>query len=213
MIRKMALTAAAASLALAGLVATAGPAAAGKVALGNATTSGVISCSITGKVKFSPALSNINTQPSTTTAKTKSTACTGTPTGGPGPIIKAKGLVTSVGTEPGTCSGLTEEGDTPFSAVITWKSTGATLNSSNVTFQNVGPSGLGFNLPSNGEAGKNTSVVTGSFAGEGAWAHADIDSGPVIDALTQPGGCDPNEKGKAKGIKKLTITGGHIDIG
>jgi hypothetical protein len=212
MIRKTMLTVAAAALAFGGFAAVAGSAGAAKAALGNATTSGVISCTITGKVKFKPALSNINTQPTTTTAKTKSGTCTGN-ANGLYPITKAKGLTTSTGTEPGTCSGLTEEGTTPFTSNISWKASGASLNASAVTFQNVGPSGAGFDLPAAGESGKNTTVITGSFAGEPGWAHADIDIGPVATALTTPGGCNPNEKGKAKGIKKLTITGGHIDIG
>ena len=74
MLRKVVLTASAAALALGGFVAVAGPATAGKVALGNAT--GTVTCGITGKVKISPALSDINTLPSTTTAKTKSTTWT-----------------------------------------------------------------------------------------------------------------------------------------
>ena len=216
MLRKIVLTASAAALALGGLAVTAGPASAGKVALGDA--SGTVSCNITGKVKISPALSDINTLPSTTTAKTKSTSCTGTPTGSPGPITKSKGLTTSTGTAPGTCSGLLTVGATPFTTAITWKAAGATLNPSAITFANVGPSGLGFDLPSTGAAGAGTSIITGSFAGETAWSHADIDATPVLAALADVGptatgkGCGANAKGKAKGIKKFAVIGGHIDI-
>jgi len=76
-------------------------------------------------------------------------------------------------------------------------------------FANVGPQGDGFDLPSNGAAGKATSTVSGSFSGDDAWAHASVDLGQVASQLAT---CDPNEKGKVKGIKKITITGGHIDI-
>ncbi|MGZ4753991.1 MAG: hypothetical protein ACXWA9_03750, partial [Acidimicrobiia bacterium] len=161
MLRKMVLTASVATLALGGLATMAQPAFAGKVALGNAT--GTASCNITGKVKISPALSEINTQPSTTTAKTKSTSCSASGgTIGAHPITKSKGLVTSTGTTPGTCTGLLTPGTSPFSATVTWKASGASLNPSTITFANNGPSGDGFDLPSTGAAGAATSVITGS---------------------------------------------------
>ena len=217
MLRKIVLTASAAALALGGFAAVAQPASAGKVALGNAT--GTASCTITGKVKISPALSDINTQPSTTTAKTKSGTCTSSGgTIGANPITKAKGTVTSTGTTPGSCSGLLAAGTSPFTTSIKWSASGASLNPSNITFANNGPSGLGFDLPSTGAAGAATSVVTGSFGGEKAWAHADVDSGPILAALADVGptatgkGCGANAKGKAKGIKKITITGGAINV-
>jgi hypothetical protein len=217
MLRKFVLTASAAALALGGLAVMAGPASGAKVALGNAT--GTVTCNITGKVKISPALSDINTLPSTTTAKTKSTSCTSS--GGnvsANPVTKAKGLTTSTGTTPGTCSGLLAAGTSPFSTTITWKATKATLNPSTITFANNGPSGLGFDLPSTGAAGAATSIVVGSFGGEKAWAHADVDSGPILAALADVGptatgkGCGANAKGKAKGIKKITVIGGTINV-
>ncbi|MGZ4735378.1 MAG: hypothetical protein ACXVKA_13605 [Acidimicrobiia bacterium] len=217
MLRKVVLTASAAALALGSLATFAPPAFAGKVALGNAT--GTVSCNITGKVKISPALSEINTQPSTTTAKTKSTSCTASGgTIGAHPVTKSKGLATSTGSSPGTCTGLLAAGTSPFSVSVTWKAAGASLNPSSITYANDGPSGLGFDLPSTGAAGAATSVVTGSFGGEKSWAHADIDAGPILTALADVGptatgkGCGANAKGKAKGIKKITITGGHINI-
>jgi len=217
MLRRTALAASAAVLVLGGLAVTAGPAFAGKVALGDAT--GSVTCNTTGKVKISPALSDINTQPSTTTAKTKSTSCTSSGgTIGAHQITGSKGTSTSVGTGPGTCSGLLTPGTSPFTTTIKWKASGATLNPSNITFANNGPSGIGFDLPSNGAAGAATSVITGSFAGETAWAHADADAGPILAAIADVGptatgkGCGANAKGKAKGIKKVTIIGGHTTI-
>ncbi|MGZ6978536.1 MAG: hypothetical protein ACXVJW_10540 [Acidimicrobiia bacterium] len=217
MLRKVVLTASAAALALRSLATFASPAFAGKVALGNAT--GTVTCNTTGKVKISPALSDINTQPSTTTAKTKSTSCTASGgTIGAHPVTKAKGLTTSTGTSPGTCSGLLTPGTSPFTTTVTWKAAGASLNPSNITFANNGPSGLGFDLPSTGAAGAATTVITGSFGGEKAWAHADIDAGPILAALADVGptatgkGCGANAKGKAKGIKKITVTGGTINV-
>ena len=208
--KKVAVAVTTAALAFGGLAATAGPAAATKVALGDAH--GTVSCSITGKVKIKPALSDINTLPSTVTAKTKSLSCTGTVSGLA--VTKSKGKVVSVGTSPGTCSGLLTPGTSPFTVEIKWTVPGASLNNSVVTFANQGPSGLGFNLPANGAADAATSVVTGSFSGEKAWAHADIDSGPVLAAFTATdgSGCAPNAKGKAKGIKKLTIVGGTFNL-
>jgi hypothetical protein len=217
MFRKIVLTASAVTLALGGLATFASPAYAGKVALGNAT--GTATCNILGKVKISPALSDINTLPSTTTAKIKSTTCTSSGgTIGAFPITKVKGAATSVGTGPGTCSGLLMAGSSPFTVTLTWKATGATLNPSTVTYANDGPSGLGFDLPSTGAAGAATSTVTGSFSGEKSWAHADVDTTPILAALADVGpnatgkGCGANSKGKAKGIKKITITGGHINV-
>jgi hypothetical protein len=209
MLRKIGMTAVAVAIGFGGIAAFAGPASAGKPVLGNAT--GNVTCPVTGKVKIVPPLTNVNTQPSTTTAKTKAPApCTASGgTIGAYGITKAKGLVTSTGTEPGTCSGVLEPGSTPFNATITWKSGGAKLNPSTVTFANVGPAGDGFDLPSNGAAGKGTSTVNGSFAGDTAWSHASVDLAQVASQLAT---CDPNEKGKVKGIKKITITGGHITL-
>ncbi len=208
MVRKLGMTAVAVALTFGGLATFAGPAFAGKPALNNAT--GNVTCNIIGKVKIVPPLTNVNTQPSTTTAKIKSTSCSATGgTIGQYGITKAKAGVISTGTEPGTCSGVLEPGSTPFTATISWKSGGASLNGSTVTFANVGPQGDGFDLPSNGAAGKATSTVGGSFSGNDAWSHASIDLGQVASQLAT---CDPNEKGKVKGITKITVTGGHIDI-
>jgi hypothetical protein len=210
MLRKIGMTAVAAAVALGGVAAFAGTASAGKPVLGNAT--GNVTCGITAKVKINPPLSSVNTSPSTTTGKVKSTSCTATGgTIGAYGITKAKGVVSSTGTEPGTCEGVTGVGSTPFTATVTWKSGGAKLNGSTITFANSGPSGIGFNLPATGAAGAATSIVTGSFAGDDAWAHADADPA-VITALTTPGICTPNAKGKTKGLKKIGIIGGHITV-
>ena len=168
MLRKIVLTASAAALALGGIAAVAGPASAGKVALGNAT--GTVSCNITGKVKISPALSDINTLPSTTTAKTKSRTCTSSGgTIGANPITKAKGVVTSTGTTPGTCSGLLAPGTSPFTAAITWKAAGATLNPSTITFANLAPARHRLRPAGHrGRAARRRTVIVGSFQGEKA---------------------------------------------
>jgi hypothetical protein len=124
---------------------------------------------------------------------------------------KVKGLVTSTGTSPGTCDGVTTPGSTPFTATLGWKGSTATLNGSTITFANSGPSGIGFDLPATGAAGAATSIVTGSFGGNSAWAHATADPS-VITAITTPGICTPNAKGKAKGLKKIAIIGGSINV-
>jgi hypothetical protein len=210
MLKKLGMTAAAAALTLGTVAALGTPAfAGGKVALGDA--SGTVHCTITGKVKINPPLTNANTVPSTTTAKTKSVTCTSSGgTIGAHPITKSKGAVTSVGTSPGTCSGLTGVGSSPFTVVVQWKATGASLNNSNITYSNEGPSGIGFNLPSGGATGTSPngndgSSITGSFTGEHSWSHADV----VLPDFSL---CNPNGSKPAKGIKKLTVTSGTLDI-
>jgi hypothetical protein len=182
------------------------PAGAAKIAVGNAT--GTVHCTTTGKVKISPALTNANTLPSTTTAKIKSISCTGTTGNAAVTISKAKGSATSTGTSPGTCTGLLTPGTTPFSVHVDWKATGGSLNATDITYANVGPSGIGFDLPSNGAAGAATSTITGSYAGEKSWSHATI----ALPDLTLCNPGPPPKNKPAKGIKKLTITGGTIDI-
>jgi hypothetical protein len=226
MLRKTVMAAAAAALALGGVAAFASPASAKTVVLGNAQAAGNITCNITGKVKITPALSDINTLPSTTVAKTKSSSCTGTLVGGYA-VTSAKSTVTSVGTTAGTCTGLLTPGTSPFTAAVSWKASGAKLNASSATFTNNAPGGLGFELPGDPDGAgpitsaslAHTTVITGSFAGQGAYANVGVDTGPVLLALTDTGpnatgkGCGASAKnGKAKGIKKLTLTGGTFNI-
>jgi hypothetical protein len=223
MLRKSGLTAAAVALAFGGIVAFPSPASAAKPVLGNAT--GNVTCQITAKVKISPPLKDSvvapNVIPSSTLAKTKSTSCTssGGTIGGFMNGGKSKGVVTSTGTEPGTCTGLAAPGSTPFTADITWKPSGAKANGSKVTFANVGGSLSGFSLPADGAAGKATSVVTGSFAGNTAYATANaaggiIDISRCFDVTTvKPGKNGKPDKVKtkaAKGLKKITISSGSL---
>jgi hypothetical protein len=227
MLRRIGLTAVAVALGFGGAAAAfASPAGAAKPDLGNAT--GNVTCQITAKVKISPPLKDSvvapNLTPSTTTAKTKSTSCTSN--GGTiGTFMnggKSKGLVTSTGTEPGTCTGLAEPGDTPFTSEITWKPSGAKANGSSITFANVGATETldGFLLPAAGETGKGTSVITGSFAGHTAWAFANLGGLPDISKCFDVTTVKPGKNGKpdkvktkaAKGLKKLVVVSGHITI-
>jgi hypothetical protein len=136
---------------------------------------------------------------------------------------KSKGVVTSVGTEPGTCTGLATPGTSPFTADIKWKPNGAKANNSLVTFANVGGSLTGFSLPATGAAGKATSTVSGSFAGDTAYAVAYaaggiIDISRCFDVTTtkvKPGKNGKPDKVKvktkaAKGLKKITIGSGSL---
>jgi hypothetical protein len=184
-------------VAFGGIAMVAGPASAGKPTI---TATGNVSCSgLNGKVKINPPLTNANTQPSTITAKIKAT-CTGSTETGVTPSA-AKGSVLSVGTSPGTCSGLTQPGTTPFGVDLKWKGTGGKINPSHVTFPNVTPAGIGFDL--------NNGDTSGSYAGnDNADAHANID-------IPDFAACDPGPPPKnkpAKGIKKLTITSGTLTI-
>ena len=193
-----------AALALGSIAAFAGPAgAASKVPLGNAH--GTLHCSgITAKVKFNPPLANNNTQPSNTSIKSKiGGPCSGSLTGAPGAAItKAKGTGTIIGNSPGTCSGLTSDGTAPVNLHTVWKASGATLNVTDSTFNGVGAEGVGFRLP---KATGGTVTGTGSFSGEPVEIHAQA-------ALPNLADCNPGANGKTKGIKKLTITSGTIDI-
>jgi hypothetical protein len=224
MLRRIGISAAALAVGLGGLALAAPAAGAAKPDLGNAT--GSVTCQITAKVKISPPLKNSavapNTTPSTTTAKTKSTSCTSS--GGTiGTFMnggKSKGLITSTGTEPGTCTGLVEPGETPFTADTTWKPSGAKANSSKITFANVGPKeplGSGFLLPADGAAGAATTTVTGSFQGNSGWAVANIappDTSRCFDVTTvKPGKNGKPDKVKtkaAKGLKKIEVTSGTL---
>ena len=203
MLRKVGMAAGVAALALGSVAAFAGPAgAAAKVPLGNAH--GTLHCtSLTAKVKFTPPLSNANTQPSVTDIKGKVGSCTGTLTGAPGAAVsKAKTTGQIVGNSPGTCSGLTSDGTAPVKIHTVWKATGATMNATDTTWNGVGAEGVGFKLPKTG----GTSSSTGSYSGESAVIHAQA-------ALPNLADCNPGPNGKpAKGIKKLTITGGTLDI-
>ncbi len=204
MIRKITLTVAAAALTMGGVVAFAGPAGAGaKVPLGDAH--GTLHCSgITAKVKFNPPLSNSNTVPSLTTIKGKvSGPCTSSLNGAPGAAItKAKNTGSIQGNTPGTCSGLTQDGTADVHLHTTWKASGATLNVSDSTFNGVGAEGVGFRLP---KANGGTVTGTGSFSGEAVEIHAQA-------ALPNLADCNPGPNGKTKGIKKLAITSGTVDI-
>jgi hypothetical protein len=221
MLRRIGISAAALAVGLGGLALAAPAAGAAKPELGNAT--GNVTCQITAKVKINPPLKNSvvapNTTPSTTTAKVKSVSCTSN--GGTiGTFMnggKMKAVITSTGTEPGTCTGLVEPGETPFTSVTTWKPNGAKANGSNITFANVGPKeplGSGFLLPADGEDGAGTTNISGSFAGHDAWAVANIappDTSRCFDVTTQKPGKPPKTKA-AKGLKKIEVTSGTIFI-
>ncbi|HZJ25737.1 MAG TPA: hypothetical protein VFF40_01765 [Acidimicrobiia bacterium] len=206
MIRKIALGAAATALTFGGLALVASPAGAGKPPPFDAT--GSVTCSIWGKAKIDPPLTNANVLPSTTTAKIKGKdTCSGT-TGNPlvtPTTIKA--VVTSTGTEAGTCDGLVTPGTSPFNVDIKWKAAGGKLNPSTIVFPGITPAGIGFDL--------NNGNTTGSYAGTAnanAHAHANIDPAGLNFALCAPT-VKPSGKIKAaKGIKKLVVTSGTISI-
>jgi hypothetical protein len=202
MLRKIGMAASVAAIALGGLAMTAGVAsAAGKPTI---TATGSVHCTgLVGKVSIKPALTNVNTLPSVTDSKTKAT-CTGTTEQGVTPT-SAKSTTHSVGTSPGTCSGLLLPGTTPFTSITNWKASGGHINPSTTVFPNVTPAGGGFALL-NGD-------VTGSYAGNNnASAQANIDIAAVATALATK--CDPiPPKNKApKGIKKIVILSGTTDI-
>jgi hypothetical protein len=201
MIRRIALAATTAALALGGVAVAAGPAAA--AAGPTITAVGSVNCNISGKVKISPALTNANTLPSTTTAKIKG-SCTGTTESGVTPT-SVKSVVTSTGTTPGTCTGLLTPSTAPFTAGNTWKASGGKINPSTVVFPGFAPNGGGFAL--------TLGTTTGSYAGfQNATAQANVDLALIAGQIAT--GCDPQPpKFKAaKGIKKITILSGTLNI-
>ena len=204
MIRRIAIGATAASLALSGLAIFAQPAFAAKPTI---TATGSATCSITGKLKISPPLTNTNTVPSTVTGKLKGT-CTGTTEGGVSPA-KIKIGLTQHGTAAGTCNALAAGSTDPFTLAVTWKGSGGHINPSTATvkgFQLSGTPNFGFDLP-NSTATVPKTTVTGSYPGVGtvtAHAHIAVPDTSVCNATTKSNGTVK----AAKGIKKIAILPG-----
>ena len=112
------------------------------------TAQGSVNCSITGKVKISPPLTNTNTVPSTISGKLKGT-CSGTTEGGVTPT-KVKIGITYRGSGPGTCNGLAQPGVDPFTMSLAWKGAGGKINPSTATLKGfvlTGVPNFGFDLP------------------------------------------------------------------
>jgi hypothetical protein len=219
------------ALAFAGLAVVAESADAAKPVIGNAT--GTANCTGGGKVKLKPGLRNednaTNNYPgyngvprwivgaTTTSAKLK-LVCTGT-TGIPG-VSPAKGKVTatSVGTEPGTCTGLLsgEPSTTPFSVEIKWKANGGKgMNNTFISYSGFEAEGLGFKLPQTG----GTATVTGSYAGNTSEAHAVLAEIPDFSRCEPKIKCKEDKSGATctasseklkvkggKGLKKLALS-------
>jgi hypothetical protein len=190
MFRRVALAAAAASIALGGLALTAGAAGAAAPPI---NASGALNCTAVGKAKISPALTSAAVI-RTTTAKVTLT-CTG-----PSGVTSGKStLVSTSQTAQNGCTGLAS-GLGQFSGPTKWKGA-VKVNPSTVTFSNGNAdfANSGFFLPSQGpNPPAGTSTITGSFGGQHATAHVILD----IDLATFTSQCN-----SPKGIKKLTFTG------
>jgi hypothetical protein len=203
MIRKIALAATSAALALGGIATMSSPVSAAKPTI---TAQGSVNCSITGKVKISPPLTNTNTVPSNITGKLKGD-CTGTTEQGVTPA-KVKIGITYRGSGPGTCNGLAQPGVDPFTMSLTWKGAGGKINPSTATLKGfvlTGVPNFGFDLP-NPNAPSPRTTVTGSYAGTNtasAHAHIDVPDTSVCDPTTKNGKTKP-----PKGIKKIVILPG-----
>jgi hypothetical protein len=195
----------AAALAFGGVVVASGPAGAAPkpiiTATGNAT------CSITGKVKIDPPLTNQNTQPSNIVGKLKGT-CTGSTEQGVTPTKVKIALSYNTG-NPGTCNGLATPSTDPFTASLTWKASGGKINPSSATLKGfvlATVPNFGFDLP-NPNSPSPRSTVTGSYAGTNnasAHAHIDVPDTSKCDPTTKPNG----QTKPAKGIKKIAILEG-----
>lgn len=195
MIRRIALSATAAALAFGSVVALAGPAGA---AVTPVNASGTANCSVSGKAKINPPLTNAVVL-RTITVKATLSGCTGT-----SGVTSGKATLTETSASPSNgCTGLAS-GLNSVSGSIKWK--GATkYNLSAISFSN-GESTLGanigFRLPSNGPtpAAGTSTFGAGSFAGEHAVATATLDLNLAGFLAACPGP-------KGKGIKKLAFTG------
>jgi hypothetical protein len=194
----------------AGLVvgaAVAAPEVASAAAKPTITATGNVSCSITGKVKIDPPLTNQNTVPSNITGKLKGT-CTGTTESGVSPTGVKIGI-TYAGTQPGTCNGLATPGNDPFTITATWKASGGKINQTTATLKGFAVSAVpnfGFDIP-NPNAPAPRSTVAGSYAGTNnasAHAHIDVPDTSKCDPTTTPSG----KVKPAKGIKKIAILDG-----
>jgi hypothetical protein len=203
MLRKIALAGTAAMVALGGVAVLSGPAGAAKPVI---TATGSANCSIAGKVKINPPLTNQNTQPSVVTGKLKGT-CTGTTEGGVSPTGVKIGVSLTT-SNPGTCNGLATPTSDPFTLTMQWKAAGGKINPSSATLKGfvlTGTPNFGFDLP-NPSAPSPQSTVTGSYAGTNsahAHAHIDVPDTSVCDPTTKNGKTKP-----AKGIKKIAILPG-----
>jgi hypothetical protein len=187
----------AAIVAATGIVVASAPAGAAKPTI---TATGNVSCTLVGKVKFNPVLSTSFVASSTVTGKLKG-PCTGSTEQGVTPV-KAK--VTMVGSVlPGTCVGAL---NSPWAGVqlsVRWKGEGGKINPTNVSV--IG----GMQQSGNGWANSD-SVTTGSYFG-GANAALQLNSASGINDLVA-GTCVPNEKGKVKGVKKMTLEPSPLTI-
>jgi hypothetical protein len=206
MIRKIAMVATATAVALGGVAVASGTAFAAKPTI---TATGNASCSISGKLKISPPLTNVNTAPSLTSGKLKGT-CTGSSEVGQtskGPVnvtpTAAKAALSIQGTDAGTCTGLTapEPGGANVNVTIAWKASGGKINPTNISFPAYTVNGITFVL--------SGGTATGSYASNNASGTGVPDIGALAAALAT---CDPNEKGKVKGVKKITLTSGSLTL-
>jgi len=263
MIRKIAIGVATASLA-AGVLATAGAgtAFAGKITVGPVTSANV-SCNITAKAALSPALKNnwVQSQHTTdpnasvaalpdtqfaalnqtanTTAKSKSTSCSGSVTDNAGHTASISGvkidlstLTPSVDNPPlnnnggSTCTGLLagtagEDTAATYKSHVAFKASGFVIAAFDINGSTVQPAGLGFSVTGG--------TATGNFAGSSGNSQANVDGatlsavieGPPTSTAPKPTGrCQPTlkiKKGVAslkapKGLSKLVIASGTFTL-
>jgi hypothetical protein len=204
MLRRILLAVLSAGLVVGGAVAAPEMASAAKPTV---TANGNVNCSISGKVKISPPLTNQNTVPSTISGHLKGT-CTGSTESGVTPTGVKIGI-SYASTQPGTCNGLATPGNDPFTITATWKAAGGKINQTTATLKGFALTTLpnfGFDIP-NPSAPSPRSTVTGSYAGSNnatAHAHIDVPDTSKCDPTTTPSG----KVKKAKGIKKIEILAG-----
>lgn len=164
-----------------------------------------ISCTnVTGKIKFSPAITTNGGSPLSSSVKLKISGCT--TAGISGPIVKS-GLATgTLHTASNSFSGLNGTIASTGTIYIVWKTKGNKLiNSWSSVSVNAITAGTDANVTF--DIKKGDSSVTGSFTGGDDGANSEITSvEDTVSSLIGP------LSGK-KGIKSLTVQSGSLALG
>ena len=208
MIRKLSAGVAAVALGLGGLALTAGSASAAKPVI---DASGTLHCTISGKVKVTPALLFGGTSGAATfTTKFKSSSCTGS-----SGVTSIKGKYTAI-LPTNDCTALAVTAfpastvtETKYKHATAKPNPSGTMSFTTATFGVIDP--ITMDVPGAG----SSSIASGSFAGQQPTIKFVYDQ----STLTFATNCSPKDKPKLPGqggLKKMsygiTSTGSYIDI-
>jgi hypothetical protein len=166
---------------------------------------GSMHCSVSGKVKFStPLLFNVNSGPSTFSAKMKSISCSGT-----SGVTSFKGTFTAQ-LPSSDCLALAASNMPPASIVKAKVKGAAKYLAPGISFSAGGTFTAATPITMD-EPGVGAASVTGSFAGQNPALHLVFDQGAAALATN----CTPKTKGLkgSGGLKKMSFNAqSYIDI-